>query len=326
MCWRKASVSLLTAASQRRSPTSPRFRRCNPPLDGHATRWKRRYERWLSPCPSIAPTSSPTTASNSETDRDMTLRAQELARSRPHADQSLFDAAWDASRWTPPAKQRDGVRARAPAIHRAGDGQRRRGHRLLPVQQAPRLERGRRQPGHLGTSLDAFSWPRPATPTAGRGPCSRSPRTTRSAAPTCAAHRCALGDAGRMGCRGAIVDGAPRDRCASMARTLTTTTCCTRPWSAPGPSRRSGADFMLKAMREAKRHTSWTSRTRSTRAALGAFVERTSSPTTAFALSATPSSRTLAWPVANRSRWRRPSSCSPRPGCPTSTRAPSCGT
>ena len=129
-----------------------------------------------------------------------------------------------------------------PADDRAGHGQGRRGHRLLRLQPPGLAQRGRRRPRRAsGEPVAAFHarneraaralaarrcWPpRPTTPSAART-CARAStccRRCRASGPP----RCAAG-AGSPAAQAADRRPAPRP-------TATTSTCSTRPSSAPGP-------------------------------------------------------------------------------------------
>ena len=75
------------------------------------------------------------------------------------------------------------VRHPLPADHAAGDGQGRRGHRLLPLPAAARAQRRRRRPGPVRASVEDFHAANAAA--ARRATCSSPRRTTPSARATC---------------------------------------------------------------------------------------------------------------------------------------------
>ena len=129
------------------------------------TRWRR--------CPSTARTSSRGRGAS----RTTTAR-----RSRRRDRRALADALLLAR-----ARPRR-VRHALPADLAAGDGEGRRGHRLLPLRPPARAQRGRRRPGPLRAERRRSSTPR--TPIARgalpRAACSSPRRTTRSARATSA--------------------------------------------------------------------------------------------------------------------------------------------
>ena len=113
------------------------------------------------------------------------------------------------------------VRHALPADDAAGDGQGRRGHRLLPLRAAARAQRGRRRPGALRhrRSSDFHAGQRASAPSASRATCS-SPQThdTKRSGDVRARIGALAGDGRRVGgaraalarrCRDADVAGAP---------------------------------------------------------------------------------------------------------------------
>ena len=236
---RRAAVRRLDAdeAKLEQARTTVRARgraaaaRCGPSVDGLERGARRR-------CRSTAPTS-----------RDGRGRAEDrevLARGR------ALDAGC--------AERAAGVRHALPADDAAGDGQGRRGHRVLPLRAAARAQRRRRRPGPLRRSRSTRSTPATASaPSASRATCSSRRRTTPSARATCA--------------RGSARWPAMAEEWAAHVRRWLELLRAAARGARPTPSRATsifqtlvGAwpieperleAYMEKAMREAKRNTNW---------------------------------------------------------------------
>ncbi len=87
-------------------------------------------------------------------------------------------------------------------------------------------------------------------------------------------------------------------------------------------------DYMTKALREAKLHTSWINVNAPYERGIAQFIDLLLQPTTADRSSTELRTLRARHPAARRSATRSPRRCSRsrRPACPTSTRGPSCGT
>ena len=158
------------------------------------------------------------------------------------------------------------LRDALPAAHRAGDGQGRRGHRVLPLQPAGLAQRGRRRPGAFGASRRRV--PRARTRRAlgalAARRCSPRRRTTPSAARTSArGSRCCRrcrDEWERRSHAGTRMRSSWRrrsapdrnDRVSAVYQTLVGA------WPIERPTLPAVVAYMEKALREAKVHTSWT--------------------------------------------------------------------
>ena len=154
------------------------------------------------------------------------------------------------------------VRRAVPADLRPGDGQGRRGHRVLPLAAADRAQRGRRRPRRTSASPveELHAWcARQLRDLAGRDDHAVDPRHQAQRGrpgPARRARRAAAG-VGRRGHR--VARGHRRTLRPAGAGRATPSTCCGRRWSAPGrstPARLTA--YLEKATREAKRRTTWT--------------------------------------------------------------------
>ena len=205
-----ARATTRAAGCARRSPRSRRASRCT------------------------APTSPPRGVS--ETDRRYIDWAVRAARARePHRRSracSTSCRACSRSMRRLHAGERRARNARLrhalPAVHRAGGGEGRRGHRVLPLQPPDRAERGRRRPARASACRSRRSMPRARTARgAGPTPCSAARRTTPSAPRTRARASAVLSElpsAWRLALRRwsllnrsrrGEVDGVPRPRAAT---------------------------------------------------------------------------------------------------------------
>ena len=144
---------------------------------------------------------------------------------------------------------------------RPGDGEGRRGHGLLPLRPPARAERGRRRPGRVRALRRGLP---PRERAARRAlpahAAAAARRTTRSAAPTCARGSArSRGMAERW--REHVAPLARAERAAPRRRRRPTgprSSSSTRRSSARGRSSRDRLDgYLEKALREAKRNTSW---------------------------------------------------------------------
>ena len=168
------------------------------------------------------------------------------------------------------------LRDEVPAVHRAGPGQGARRHGVLPLQRAAVAQRSRRRSVAVRPVGRRIPRRQPATGCAtGRSRCSPRPRTTRSSAKTCARGINVLSEMPDEWAREVVALDAHQPRAphasstASRRPTATTSTGSTRRCSASGrPTGRRRdwrpADlverlqaYMIKAVKEAKVHTSW---------------------------------------------------------------------
>ena len=153
-----------------------------------------------------------------------------------------------------------GVRDPLPADDAGGDGQGRRGHRLLPLRAAARLNEVGGDPGRFGISVEQFH-------AATRSARARFPRdllatqthdTKRSGDVRARIGALAWMPAEWEAARFETGWSSP-SRCARAARPTTSSgTSSSRRSSAPGRSSSSAcSEYMEKALREAKRNTNW---------------------------------------------------------------------
>ena len=127
-------------------------------------------ERALASLPSTAPTSS----------RGRARSRTRTARRSPRPGCRVADA-----RAALGGARLGRVRDPLPADHAAGDGQGRRGHRVLPLPAAARAQRRRRRSGPLRISMGSSTRATPCARSASHATCWSPRRTTRSARATC---------------------------------------------------------------------------------------------------------------------------------------------
>ncbi len=213
-------------------------------------------------------------------------------------------------------------RPAVPADQRHGDGQGRRGLRVLPLVPAHLAQRGRRRPG-------VFSCRRGEFHDAMRHRSAMAARDDRRLHPR---HQARRGrprpDRGaRRGARavGGVARPAARARAAARPRLR-------QPALAGGRRRLAGARrdrdlhaYAEKAMREAGDRTTWTAPDADYEAAVHARGRRRLRRPRRCAPCSSGVAAELAGPRAGATRWRPSCSRSPCPACPTSTRAASCG-
>ena len=217
-------------------------------------------------------------------------------------------------------------RAAVPADQRDGDGQGRRGLRVLPLLAAHLAQRGRRRPARLlgHARRVARRDGRPAARLAARDDRALDPRHQARRGRPRADHRCSP--------RSRTLGAGARRACSTWRRcpTPASATCCGRRSSAPGrrPARRDWRErlhaYAEKAMREAGDRTTWTEPDEDYEAAVHAAVDAAIDRRRGARRRSTRSGRRSPTPAgATRSppSWSR-SRC---PACPTSTRAASCG-
>ena len=153
-----------------------------------------------------------------------------------------------------------GVRDPLPADHAAGDGQGRRGHRLLPLRPAAGAERRRRRPGPVRDLGVRASTPAAASGrTASRWPAHHHHPRHQALGRRARADRGADLDPGRLGRARAALDGAHRGLRARGAAPPTTERYFlfqTLVGAWPIELERLEG-YIEKALREAKRNTSW---------------------------------------------------------------------
>ena len=216
------------------------------------------------------------------------------------------------------------VRHALPADDAAGDGQGRRGHRVLPLRcgcsRSTRSAATRRASGSRSTTSTRRT---PSAPSASRATCSsRQTHDTKRSGDVRARIGALAAMAERVG--GAVAELARR--CARPTRpTTSSATWSSRRSSAPGRSSAERLEaYVEKALREAKRTRAGSSPTRRYEAAVqalrAALVDRRGR--SGGLRRRSPSA------LARRRPRRRSASCcssSPCPACPTSTRATSCG-
>ena len=220
------------------------------------------------------------------------------------------------------------VRHALPADDAAGDGQGRRGHRLLPLRAAARAQRRRRRPGPLRPLGRATSTPpTPSAPRASRATCSSPRRTTPSARATCgrgsARSSAMAGGVGGARARAGstlLAGGRPApDARRALPRS-------SRRWSARGRSSPSGSTaYLEKALREAKRTTNWIEPDEAHEAAVqGVRARRCIDAPRRSCADFEPFAAEVA--AAGDARRARPAAAQAHRAraCPTSTRATSC--
>ena len=212
---------------------------------------------------------------------------------------------------------------------RAGDGEGRRGHGVLPLRPPARAQRGRRRSRPVRAS------PSTSSTRANARACARASRAALLAGTTHDTKRSAdvrarigalAGMAERW--REHVLRWHELERAAARrrrARTGRRSCSSTRRSSAPGRSRPSGSrPYLEKALREAKRNTNWVEPNERWEAARQALLPRALVQDEPFLADFVPfvGARSPSWASGRRSA----SSCcgSPRPACPTSTTATSC--
>ena len=193
--------------------------------------------------------------------------AARVAAGLPHLHPSTASAAAEDRGGARRGRHRAGcstaaarVRHALPADHAAGDGQGRRGHRLLPLRCAcSRSTTSAATPAASGSRSRPSTPPTPSAPSASRSTCSSPRRTTPSARATCArgsARSPGWPRSGRRTCA-RWLELEPL-RTVAGARRTSSATSSSRRWSARGRSSPSGSTaYLEKALREAKRTTSW---------------------------------------------------------------------
>ena len=198
-------------------------------------------------CRSTAPTSSPRRGRVDDADR-------RGAGGRP-AGPARACCSWNAT-----TAARDEFVTRFQQTTGRGDGQGRRGHRVLPLRPAARAQRGRRRPRAVRRARRRRSTPRTASARrASHATCSPRRRTTRSAAPTCAparrAHRRRQNAGAELVERWHDVTAPLRSEGApDWAEELFVYQTLVGTWPI---SRERLEAYLVKALREAKRNTSW---------------------------------------------------------------------
>ena len=182
-CW-AADVNRLTALLSERLRAPPPLPRLHPP---RAARGAARGDRLLPGLPHLRARRREPAADDDVAHVDAGRRPRPSAR-RPDLDPELFDfLARRAAAATCAGPREAELVAALPAADRAGDGQGRRGHRLLPLQPPGRAQRGGRRPGPL-RRVASTSSTRPARRRSARWPrdaCWPRRPTTPSAARTC---------------------------------------------------------------------------------------------------------------------------------------------